>query len=137
MCGSQRWQIRLIISFALAGEGVDGNCHGGRPHLLRALSDYTKIKELHIKDLRRLKPSRGFARLLLESMLNLLSGPALPAFFPSLRMLKVTIAKRDYGREEVASDYIDSLLLTIKAMRPPNLKIIILEDENNKKRLMF
>lgn len=56
-------------------------------------------------------------------MLYLLSRPISPAFFPSLHILKIT---RGYYDNEYDPDYIEHLLLSIKAVGAPTLKTIIL-----------
>lgn len=113
-----------LYSVALANLGTGSG--EGMPRLVRALSDHTNIKELHIKQLRfGCLPVELFAPQLLRSMLRLLSASTPPAFFPSLQILKVT-AGIGPGLNNI-SDCIEGLFSSIKAVRP-NLKTIILRN---------
>lgn len=121
-----------LICFFLALPDIERNCCIlVMPRLLRALSDYTNIKELYVEEQPRYQPMRRFARPLLESMFGLLSGSISPALFPSLQILKITI---NYDRRsdlneisDYISHYIEPLLSRIRALRPPNLTTIVVE----------
>lgn len=86
------------LSLAFAGLEND---YGVMARLLCALSDYTSIKELHVREfgLSFDDPEKWqFTRPLLEWMLKSLSGPTSQAFFPSLQILKFTLSS--YGDDD-------------------------------------
>lgn len=124
---------------ALAGGDETGDFGEGMPRLVRALGDHTNIKELIIDDLCGFEARWQISRPFLESMLALLSVSTSPAIFPFLQKLKVTLGpymdgvpSSDYNS---STDYIERLLLCIKAVRPFNLKTIILGEIDGEKKI--
>lgn len=65
---------------------------------------------------------------MLESMLSSFSESTSRAIFPSLQILKITM---DHDERRYGPDYmcIEPLLLSIKAVSPPNLKTIMFNDK--------
>lgn len=114
------------------------------PRLLRALSDYRKIKELHIEERDHYGSKWRFALPFMESMLSLLiSGSTSPAVFSSSQILNIRIGileDDEPGSEytpgfpkpftDYIPEYIKPLLLRIKSVRTPNnLKSVVLNSK--------
>lgn len=100
----------------------------GVPRLVRAISDYTNIKKLHITNdspYQRLKLFCPLMEVLKSlSIPSRFPGITFPAFFPCLRILEIDLCCDN--KHHYISNYIEPLLLSIKSARPPNLKTIIL-----------
>lgn len=134
--------VRSFFYVALPGEyreidfGDDSEIdfgYGVMLRLVRALSNNTIIKKLHVKVFASCKLSWGFAYLLLESMLSLLSGSTPQAFFPSLQTLRIAVYEDgDHLYDsKYGPDDIESLLYSIDAVRPPSLKAIIFDETDD------